>query len=52
MSKRDLVMRERYSCNSRWGPLMPEAIASISIVMGQKSLRGIRVRAERRPTTG
>ena len=43
-----LVMRERYSYNNRWAPLMVEPIATVSFVMSQKMLRGIRDRAVRR----
>jgi len=43
-----LLMRERYSYNSRWAPLMVEPIAAVSFVMSQKMLRGIRDRAEGR----
>ena len=43
-----LVMRERYSYNNRWAPLMVEPIATASFVMSQKMLRGIRDRAVRR----
>jgi hypothetical protein len=43
-----LVMRERYSYNDRWAPLMVEPIATVSFVMSQKMLRGIRDRAVRR----
>ena len=45
--KTRLVTRERYSYNSRWAPLMVEPIATVSFVMSQKMLRGIRDRAER-----
>jgi hypothetical protein len=41
-------MRERYSYNNRWAPLMVEPIATASFVMSQKMLRGIRDRAVRR----
>lgn len=43
-----LVMREQYSYNNRWAPLMVEPIATVSFVMSQKMLRGIRDRVVRR----
>jgi len=46
-----LVMRERYAYNSRWAPLMVEPIATVSFLMSQKMLRGIRDRAEIRAAT-
>lgn len=45
-----LVMRERYSYNNRWSPVMVESIATVSFVMSQKMLRGIRDRTEGRRT--
>ena len=43
-------MRERYSYNNRWSPVMVESIATVSFVMSQKMLRGIRDRTEGRRT--
>lgn len=43
-----LLVRERYAYRERWAPLMVEPVEVVSFVMHQKTLRGIRDRAERR----
>jgi hypothetical protein len=47
-----LLVRERYAYTQRWAPLLVEPVAVVAFVMTQRTLRGIRERAERggRPT--
>jgi hypothetical protein len=42
-----LLVRERYAYTRSWAPLLVEPVETVSFVMSEKMLRGIKDRAER-----